>query len=858
MEAAGDEADEIAYLKQQRSRLRERLQSRRITRPNPAAASAGHLAENHPQYHSHDYGYRDETPGPGSDSYQDSNKRLKPPGSGERGKAAGKADNAGGVDAGGRKDGVDAGSNLAPGSGKGSASAAILYERGSQGGAGQTRGTESPTEGAPSPAGTGKGSGAVGQALSTVKAMLAAYLLSPGSSFPLDSTGLHRRVTREAAPAERAALAALGGEAGGGGVGAVESALRALAGGAHAAVEIEEFDVNGVARLMVLEIDRPLLSRELKGGGGSRGEGPGPGQQGPPGRHSQDMYPPPGAGDLAGFPLAQPPPGGPRQGGYLDPGGGGGAFSHAYRPPLRDPRQLPVGIRPGYDHASGSLPAGAARGLSPLGGSLGRGPRSLGGGDERTGGGALAEKRKGGGEQEEEEPGGLEALLSRKSYKEAQQTKTGEELLQLLQRPTAKETAVAAKGSGAVGQALSTVKAMLAAYLLSPGSSFPLDSTGLHRRVTREAAPAERAALAALGGEAGGGGVGAVESALRALAGGAHAAVEIEEFDVNGVARLMFKTKGGSALREYCPRLTKDDCRMLRRSSSACLKVHFRRIIAPHTDVNLGDCSFLDTCRNMKTCKYVHYELDPSQDLPPQLMMGGGGAAGGGGGGGPFPSPWGAVGRPQRAEYCSDAELGEAQWINCDIRKFRMDVLGQFGVIMADPPWDIHMELPYGTMADDEMRSLNVPLWGYKRVEELIWVKTNQLQRIIRTGRTGHWLNHSKEHCLVGLKGSPLVNRNMDTDVLVGEVRETSRKPDERISPRTRKLELFARPHNTHAGWISLGNQLNGVRLVDPEVRARFKGAYPSVEIEPPDAPAESQQADEAQRAKGTPVLNGS
>ena len=35
-------------------------------------------------------------------------------------------------------------------------------------------------------------------------------------------------------------------------------------------------------------------------------------------------------------------------------------------------------------------------------------------------------------------------------------------------------------------------------------------------------------------------------------------------------------------------------------------------------------------------------------------------------------------------------------------------------------------------------------LWGYERVDEIIWVKTNQLQRIIRTGRTGHWLNHGK------------------------------------------------------------------------------------------------------------------
>lgn len=62
-------------------------------------------------------------------------------------------------------------------------------------------------------------------------------------------------------------------------------------------------------------------------------------------------------------------------------------------------------------------------------------------------------------------------------------------------------------------------------------------------------------------------------------------------------------------------------------------------------------------------------------------------------------------------------------------------------------------------------------IWGYKRVDELIWVKTNQLQRLIRTGRTGHWLNHSKEHCLVGVKGSPNINRCLDCDVLVGEVR---------------------------------------------------------------------------------------
>ena len=52
--------------------------------------------------------------------------------------------------------------------------------------------------------------------------------------------------------------------------------------------------------------------------------------------------------------------------------------------------------------------------------------------------------------------------------------------------------------------------------------------------------------------------------------------------------------------------------------------------------------------------------------------------------------------------------LGEAQWIKCDVRSFDMTVLGKFGVIMADPPWEIHQDLPYGTMADNEMRKMNI------------------------------------------------------------------------------------------------------------------------------------------------------
>ncbi|KAJ3160565.1 N6-adenosine-methyltransferase subunit mettl3 [Geranomyces michiganensis] len=260
--------------------------------------------------------------------------------------------------------------------------------------------------------------------------------------------------------------------------------------------------------------------------------------------------------------------------------------------------------------------------------------------------------------------------------------------------------------------------------------------------------------------------------------------------------------------------------------------LHFRRIIKPHTDLSLGDCSYLNTCHRMEQCKYAHYELDePGVEIDIERAV-----------------PVLPVGNPL-----------PAQWIQCDVRKFDFSVLGKFAVIMADPPWDIHMNLPYGTMTDDEMRAMPISqlqdhgfiflwvtgramelgreclaIWGYKRVDELVWVKIMQLQKLIRTGRTGHWLNHSKEHCLIGVKGDPAVhNPGINCDVLVAEVRETSRKPDEvyglieRLSPGTRKIEIFGRQHNARAGWTTLGNQLDGVRICEPDILERYHARYP-------------------------------
>ncbi|CAK9178765.1 unnamed protein product [Ilex paraguariensis] len=592
-----------------------------------------------------------------------------------------------------------------------------------------------------------------GNPLAVVRSMVAVCLLERVPFTAIDSSTVLRKLENDqsATAAEKAALREVGGESGA--ILAVEMALRSMA-EENGGVELEEFVVSGKSRVMVMNIDRTRLVKELpesKLNESSLNDGNRIQEVAPSGGDVNANGGDFGLGKLVPRPMQDtwmgPGPGDPHFPMFSGGGGPGGLMMG----PRGGPRGM-VGMM-GMPRGMSVPPPMHRPPMGPIGGShvIPLKPRS-----------------------EEDDLKDLEALLNKKSFREMQKSKTGEELLDLIHRPTARETAVAAK----------------------------------------------------------------------------------------------FKSKGGSQVKEYCSALTKQDCRRQSGSYIACEKVHFRRIIAPHTDVNLGDCSFLDTCRHMKTCKYVHYELDSTPDVPPAMM--GGNAL-------PPPKPL----KPQRADYCSEVELGEAQWINCDIRNFRMDILGQFGVIMADPPWDIHMELPYGTMADDEMRSLNVPalqtdgliflwvtgramelgrecleLWGYKRIEELIWVKTNQLQRIIRTGRTGHWLNHSKEHCLVGIKGNPEVNRNIDTDVVVAEVRETSRKPDEmypmleRISPRTRKLELFARMHNCHAGWMALGNQLQGVRLVDEGLRARFKAAYPDVEVQPSSPPRASAMEVDANAAQ--------
>ncbi|MFC1835353.1 MT-A70 family methyltransferase [Thermodesulfobacteriota bacterium] len=100
-----------------------------------------------------------------------------------------------------------------------------------------------------------------------------------------------------------------------------------------------------------------------------------------------------------------------------------------------------------------------------------------------------------------------------------------------------------------------------------------------------------------------------------------------------------------------------------------------------------------------------------------------------------------------------------------------------------------------------------IDAWGFAPKTVLTWIKD-------RMG-LGDWLRGQTEHCILGVKGKPVVALTNQTTALSGQRRKHSRKPDEFYSlveslcPGS-KIELFARQKRD--GWASWGaeNELFG------------------------------------------------
>ena len=108
--------------------------------------------------------------------------------------------------------------------------------------------------------------------------------------------------------------------------------------------------------------------------------------------------------------------------------------------------------------------------------------------------------------------------------------------------------------------------------------------------------------------------------------------------------------------------------------------------------------------------------------------------------------------------------------------------------------------------------------WGYQVIDQIIWVKLKDSKIYLSHG---YYFMHSFEMCLVGYKCKPgeifEYNAKISSNVVFGEVRKKSQKPDEiyeiidNMVSGGKKIELFARNNNIRPGWLSLGNQIGEV-----------------------------------------------
>jgi N6-adenosine-specific RNA methylase IME4/ParB-like chromosome segregation protein Spo0J len=159
----------------------------------------------------------------------------------------------------------------------------------------------------------------------------------------------------------------------------------------------------------------------------------------------------------------------------------------------------------------------------------------------------------------------------------------------------------------------------------------------------------------------------------------------------------------------------------------------------------------------------------------------------------------------------------------------------EYHCIVVDPPWAYNCRSadvthrarnPYPDMGTDAIAALEIPAaddcvlwlwttnafmhdayhiaegWGFTVKTILTWAKD-------KLG-LGDWLRGQTEHCLMCVRGTPRIRLTNQTTLLVGPLREHSRKPDEFYALVDalcigRKLEMFAR--TTREGWDAHGNE---------------------------------------------------
>ncbi|ESQ38575.1 hypothetical protein EUTSA_v10028402mg [Eutrema salsugineum] len=182
----------------------------------------------------------------------------------------------------------------------------------------------------------------------------------------------------------------------------------------------------------------------------------------------------------------------------------------------------------------------------------------------------------------------------------------------------------------------------------------------------------------------------------------------------------------------------------------------------------------------------------------------------------------------------------------------------KFDVILVDPPWEEYVHrapgvsdsMEYWTFEDIinlkieaiadtpsfiflwvgdgvglEQGRQCLKKWGFRRCEDICWVKTNKSNAAPTLRHDSRTVfQRSKEHCLMGIKGTVrrstdghIIHANIDTDVIIAEEPPygSTQKPEdmyriiEHFALGRRRLELFGEDHNIRAGWLTVGKGLS-------------------------------------------------
>uniref|UniRef100_A0A8C9GIT9 N(6)-adenosine-methyltransferase non-catalytic subunit METTL14 n=1 Tax=Piliocolobus tephrosceles TaxID=591936 RepID=A0A8C9GIT9_9PRIM len=243
-----------------------------------------------------------------------------------------------------------------------------------------------------------------------------------------------------------------------------------------------------------------------------------------------------------------------------------------------------------------------------------------------------------------------------------------------------------------------------------------------------------------------------------------------------------------------------------------------------------------------------------------------------------------------------------ARYIKCDLRTFDLGSLDmKFDVILIDPPWkeyydrkiynldilnnvhinnyDLNSNNNTNKEKNDKYWSLEdianleiekiaaIPSflflwcgvthledarvllnkWGYRRCEDICWLKTNineknkRIKYLNEINNENSYLQRTTEHCLVGIKGAVrrssdihLIHANLDTDVIIAEETDeninNNNKPEElykiieKFCLGRRKIELFGTNRNIRNGWLTLGINIDTTLFNKEEYTSWFEG----------------------------------